>query len=89
MFDHVTLRVTELADATHAFAASLDALEIEQTTHTASRSVRGTSLSHSPTNTTRSPNAWTVRQIIDDPDGHQDPAVVAAVDLDPDRKSVV
>jgi catechol 2,3-dioxygenase-like lactoylglutathione lyase family enzyme len=41
MFDHVTLRVTDLADATRAFAALLDALEIEQTTSTPSFSVWG------------------------------------------------
>jgi len=34
MFDHVTLRVADLADATRAFAAVLDELEIEQTTRT-------------------------------------------------------
>jgi catechol 2,3-dioxygenase-like lactoylglutathione lyase family enzyme len=41
MFDHVTLRVADLADVTDAFAAVLDALEIEQTTQTASLSVWG------------------------------------------------
>jgi catechol 2,3-dioxygenase-like lactoylglutathione lyase family enzyme len=41
MFDHVTLRVTDLAGATHAFAAALDALEIEQTTSTPTLSVWG------------------------------------------------
>jgi catechol 2,3-dioxygenase-like lactoylglutathione lyase family enzyme len=41
MFDHVTLRVADLADATHAFAAALDALDIEQTTSTPSLSVWG------------------------------------------------
>ena len=39
MFDHVTLRVADLADVTDTFAAALDALEIEQTTRTASLSV--------------------------------------------------
>jgi catechol 2,3-dioxygenase-like lactoylglutathione lyase family enzyme len=41
MFDHVTLRVTDLAEATGAFAAVLDELEIEQTTSTPSFSVWG------------------------------------------------
>jgi hypothetical protein len=41
MFDHVTLRVADLAAVTEAFAAALDALEMEQTTHTASLSVWG------------------------------------------------
>ena len=41
MFDHITLRVTDLADATRAFAALLDALEIKQTTSTSSFSVWG------------------------------------------------
>jgi catechol 2,3-dioxygenase-like lactoylglutathione lyase family enzyme len=41
MFDHVTLRVADLAAATHAFAAALDQLEIEQTTSTPSLSVWG------------------------------------------------
>jgi catechol 2,3-dioxygenase-like lactoylglutathione lyase family enzyme len=41
MFDHITLRVDDLADATGAFAAVLDALEIEQTTSTSSFSVWG------------------------------------------------
>src|SRR4051794_4957705 len=41
MFDHVTLRVADLADATRAFAAVLDALEIKQTTSTPSFSVWG------------------------------------------------
>ena len=41
MFDHVTLRVADLAAATPAFAAALDALEIEQTTSTPSLSVWG------------------------------------------------
>jgi catechol 2,3-dioxygenase-like lactoylglutathione lyase family enzyme len=41
MFDHVTLRVDDLADATRAFAAVFDALEIEQTTSTPSFSVWG------------------------------------------------
>jgi catechol 2,3-dioxygenase-like lactoylglutathione lyase family enzyme len=38
-FDHVTLRVADLADATRAFAVVLDALEIKQTTSTPSFSV--------------------------------------------------
>jgi catechol 2,3-dioxygenase-like lactoylglutathione lyase family enzyme len=41
MFDHVTLRVADLAAATRAFAAALDQLEIEQTTSTPSLSVWG------------------------------------------------
>jgi catechol 2,3-dioxygenase-like lactoylglutathione lyase family enzyme len=41
MFDHVTLRVTDLADANRAFAAVLDELEIKQTTSTPSFSVWG------------------------------------------------
>jgi catechol 2,3-dioxygenase-like lactoylglutathione lyase family enzyme len=41
MFDHVTLRVADLGDATHAFAAALDALDIEQTTSTPTLSVWG------------------------------------------------
>jgi len=39
MFDHVTLESADLADATRAFAAVLDELELSQTTSTrASRS---------------------------------------------------
>jgi catechol 2,3-dioxygenase-like lactoylglutathione lyase family enzyme len=41
MFDHVTLRVADLAAATPAFAALLDQLEIEQTTSTPGLSVWG------------------------------------------------
>jgi catechol 2,3-dioxygenase-like lactoylglutathione lyase family enzyme len=41
MFDHVALRVADLADATRAFAAVLDELEIKQTTSTPSFSVWG------------------------------------------------
>jgi catechol 2,3-dioxygenase-like lactoylglutathione lyase family enzyme len=41
MFDHVTLRVAELATAGAAFTAVLDALEIEQTANTPSLSVWG------------------------------------------------
>src|SRR3954453_21075447 len=41
MFDHVTLRVADLANVTHAFAAALDALKIEQTTSTPGLSVWG------------------------------------------------
>jgi len=41
MFDHVTLRVADLAAATRAFKAVLDQLEIEQTTKTPSFSVWG------------------------------------------------
>jgi catechol 2,3-dioxygenase-like lactoylglutathione lyase family enzyme len=41
MFDHVTLRVPDLAAASGAFAAVLDQLEIEQTTQTTSFSVWG------------------------------------------------
>jgi catechol 2,3-dioxygenase-like lactoylglutathione lyase family enzyme len=41
MFDHVTLRVTDLADATRAFAAVLDELQLAQTTSTPSFSVWG------------------------------------------------
>jgi catechol 2,3-dioxygenase-like lactoylglutathione lyase family enzyme len=41
MFDHVTLRVLDLAAASGAFAAVLDQLEIEQTTQTTSFSVWG------------------------------------------------
>ena len=33
MFDHVTLRVVDLANASRAVAAVLDELEIEQTTN--------------------------------------------------------
>jgi catechol 2,3-dioxygenase-like lactoylglutathione lyase family enzyme len=41
MFDHITLRVTDLADASRAFTALLDELEVEQTTSTPSFSVWG------------------------------------------------
>jgi catechol 2,3-dioxygenase-like lactoylglutathione lyase family enzyme len=41
MFDHITLRVADLAAASSAFAAALDELEIEQTTTTPSFSVWG------------------------------------------------
>src|SRR4051794_16344450 len=41
MFDHVTLRVADLAAARRAFMAVLDELEIEQTTSTPSFSVWG------------------------------------------------
>src|SRR6202035_5578100 len=41
MFDHVTIRVADLADASRAVAAVLDELEIEQTTSTQSFSVWG------------------------------------------------
>jgi catechol 2,3-dioxygenase-like lactoylglutathione lyase family enzyme len=41
MFDHITLRVADLAIASSAFAAVLDQLEIEQTTSTPSLSVWG------------------------------------------------
>ena len=41
MFDHITLRVPDLADASGAFAAVLDELELEQTTSTSSFSVWG------------------------------------------------
>jgi catechol 2,3-dioxygenase-like lactoylglutathione lyase family enzyme len=41
MFDHITLRVPDLAAATSAFAAMLDQLEIEQTTQTTNFSVWG------------------------------------------------
>jgi catechol 2,3-dioxygenase-like lactoylglutathione lyase family enzyme len=41
MYDHVTLRVADLAIASSAFAALLDELEIEQTTKTSSFSVWG------------------------------------------------
>jgi catechol 2,3-dioxygenase-like lactoylglutathione lyase family enzyme len=41
MYDHVTLRVADLAVASSAFAALLDELEIEQTTKTSSFSVWG------------------------------------------------
>jgi catechol 2,3-dioxygenase-like lactoylglutathione lyase family enzyme len=41
MFDHVTLRVADLADATRAFAAVLGELELAQTTSTPSFSVWG------------------------------------------------
>jgi catechol 2,3-dioxygenase-like lactoylglutathione lyase family enzyme len=41
MFDHITLRVPDLADATRAFAAVLDELEIKQTSSTPSFSVWG------------------------------------------------
>jgi catechol 2,3-dioxygenase-like lactoylglutathione lyase family enzyme len=36
MFDHITLRVTNLAEASHAFGAVLDELEFEQTINTPS-----------------------------------------------------
>jgi catechol 2,3-dioxygenase-like lactoylglutathione lyase family enzyme len=41
MFDHITLRVADLAGASSALAAVLDQLEIEQTTSTPSLSVWG------------------------------------------------
>jgi catechol 2,3-dioxygenase-like lactoylglutathione lyase family enzyme len=41
MFDHVTLRVADLAAATRAFTAVLDELQIEQTSSTPSFSVWG------------------------------------------------
>jgi catechol 2,3-dioxygenase-like lactoylglutathione lyase family enzyme len=41
MFDHITLRVPDLAVASGAFGAVLDALEIEQTTSTPTFSVWG------------------------------------------------
>jgi catechol 2,3-dioxygenase-like lactoylglutathione lyase family enzyme len=41
MFDHITLRVADLAAATTAFAAVFDELEIEQTTSTTTFSVWG------------------------------------------------
>jgi catechol 2,3-dioxygenase-like lactoylglutathione lyase family enzyme len=41
MFDHITLRVDDLASATSAFTAVLDELEIKQTTSTPSFSVWG------------------------------------------------
>jgi catechol 2,3-dioxygenase-like lactoylglutathione lyase family enzyme len=41
MFDHITLRVADLATASRVFAAALDQLEIEQTTSTPSLSVWG------------------------------------------------
>jgi hypothetical protein len=41
MFDHITLRVADLAFASGVFAAALDELEIEQTTTTPSFSVWG------------------------------------------------
>jgi catechol 2,3-dioxygenase-like lactoylglutathione lyase family enzyme len=41
MFDHITLRVPDLAAASSTFAALLDRLDIEQTTSTASFSVWG------------------------------------------------
>jgi catechol 2,3-dioxygenase-like lactoylglutathione lyase family enzyme len=41
MFDHITLRVADLAVASSAFTAVLDQLEIEQTTSTPSFSVWG------------------------------------------------
>src|SRR5205085_12630897 len=41
MFDHITLRVTDLAIASSAIATVLDQLEIEQTTSTPSLSVWG------------------------------------------------
>jgi catechol 2,3-dioxygenase-like lactoylglutathione lyase family enzyme len=41
MFDHVTLRVSDLADADRAFAEALDELELTQTTSTPSFSVWG------------------------------------------------
>jgi catechol 2,3-dioxygenase-like lactoylglutathione lyase family enzyme len=41
MFDHITLRIVDLAAASRAFAAALDELEIEQTASTTSFSVWG------------------------------------------------
>ncbi|MDX6621269.1 MAG: hypothetical protein QOK36_3655, partial [Gaiellales bacterium] len=41
MFDHITLRVADLAAASAAFRAVLTELEIEQTTNTPSFSVWG------------------------------------------------
>ena len=41
MFDHITLRVTDLAAASRAFGAVLDALEIERTASTTTVSVWG------------------------------------------------
>ena len=41
MFDHITLRVTDLAVASSAFKAALDELEIKRTTDTSSRSAWG------------------------------------------------
>jgi catechol 2,3-dioxygenase-like lactoylglutathione lyase family enzyme len=41
MLDHITLRVADLAAASSAFTAVLDALEIEQSTSTPSFSVWG------------------------------------------------
>jgi catechol 2,3-dioxygenase-like lactoylglutathione lyase family enzyme len=41
MFDHVTIRVPNLTDATPAFAAVLDELEVKQTMSTPSFSVWG------------------------------------------------
>src|SRR3979411_1719681 len=41
MFDHITLRVADLAVASSAFTATLDELEIEQTTSAPSFSVWG------------------------------------------------
>jgi catechol 2,3-dioxygenase-like lactoylglutathione lyase family enzyme len=41
MFDHITLRVPDLAATSSAFTAVLDELEIEQTASTASFSVWG------------------------------------------------
>src|ERR1700685_4212414 len=41
MFDHVTLRVGDLAAVSRAFTAVLDELEIEQTSNTPSFSVWG------------------------------------------------
>ena len=41
MFDHITLRVADLAIASSAFAAVLAQLEIEQTTNTPTLSVWG------------------------------------------------
>ena len=46
MFDHVTLRVPDLAGAASAFTAVLGELEIEQTTSTPSLSVWGELRSH-------------------------------------------
>jgi hypothetical protein len=44
VFDHVTLRVADLAAASSAFAAVLNEMEIEQTTSTPSLSVFGLDL---------------------------------------------
>jgi hypothetical protein len=57
MFDHITLRVADLAAASSAFKAVLDELGIEQTASTPSFSAWGNSRSRGPTRSVRSRDA--------------------------------